>query len=193
MRIAFLSLVLAAIAFASAARADNFAASLEAGTEREPGDFSHAVLNYDNVTAVWNSDSGLSIIGFLQSSRPRGASSVWLIEGMAGYREAASESLSLYVSGGFGERMSAERHFAYFTVRGGVDKAFGEHFVWNVVNLRYRNGLDADFAYRTSVAGTGLTWRVNNELSLYTRVFAAFDTEFHFAGTGIGIGARKHF
>ena len=194
MRVAFRPvLASASVAFATVAHAGNFAASLEAGTERDAHDFSHAVLNYDNATAVWNSDSGAQVIGFLQSSRPRGTSSVWLVEGMAGHRFVLSDSFSFYASGGFGERMSAERRFAYVTVRGGVDEAFGEHFVWNVVNLRYRNGLDADFTYRSSVAGTGITWRLNDELALYTRVFAAFDTEFHFAGTGFGVGARKYF
>ncbi len=188
-----LVLAFAAVAFATMTHAGNLAASLEAGTERDAQDFSHAVLNYDNATIGWNADNGFGLVGFFQSSRPTNGPAVWLAEGMAGYRHPVSDRFSLYVSGGFGERMSAERRFTYVTVRGGVDEMFGEHFVWNAINLRYRDGLDPDFTYHSSVAGTGITYRLNDEFALYTRVFAAFDTHFHFAGAGFGIGARKYF
>lgn len=186
-------LALAAIAFATVAHADNFAASLEAGTERDAHDFSHAVLNYDNFTIAQSYGSGWGWIGFLQNNRPRGTPAVWAVEGMVGYRAPVLDSFAWYASGGFGERMSPVLSFTYVTFRGGVDEAIGEHVVWNVVNLRYRNGLDSDVTYRASVAGTGVTYRVNDQFALYTRVFAAFDTEFRFVGTGFGIGARRYF
>lgn len=173
--------------------AGDLSVAFEAGTEREPGDFSHAVLNYDNATIVQTYGSGLSLIGFLQSSRPHDADAVWSVEAMAGYRWPIASSMSIYCSAGAGERMSAARSFAYLTMRGGVDQALGEKWTWNVLNLRYRNGIDSGTTYRASIAGTGLTYRLDEDFALYARVFAAFDTEFHFAGTGIGIGARRYF
>jgi hypothetical protein len=187
-----LALLVAGLAPATAA-AESMTASLEAGTERAPRDFSRAVLNYDIATLTEMYDSGLSWTAFAQNSRvAHNGPNVWALEAMLGYRYAFSRYL-VYGSAGFGERLIKPHDIAYATFRFGMDATLSRSFTWNALNLRYRDGLDRDVVYRSSVAGTGVTWRATEDTALYTRVFAVFDTQDRFAGTGLGLGLRRFF
>ena len=191
---ALLAAALAAgMGLVGAAQAGSFAASLEAGTEREPRDFSHAVLNYDIATLTEMYDNGLSWTAFAQNSRAaHGGPEAWALEGMLGYRYGFSRFL-VYGSTGLGERLTKARDFPYATFRFGLDAVVDRELTWNALNLRYRSGLDRGFVYHSSVAGTGLTWRPGAEFAFYTRVFGVLDTQYRYAGTGFGLGVRRFF
>ena len=75
----------------------------------------------------------------------------------------------------------------------GADDALEHGFIWNAVNFRYRTGWDARFPYHSTTAGTGFTYRIKSDFAIYSRVFAVFDTNYRFAGTGIGLGLRTFF
>lgn len=191
---ALVVLALAGVAVPRPAAADTLYAGLEAGTLRSPSDFSHPVLSSDIATVTHTYDSGLSWTAYLQNSRrAQDGRTNWAFEGMVGYRYNHTPSLSVYGNVGMGEFLSVVRDFPYVTVRGGADFALSRSFTWNVVNLRFRDGLDPDFAYKSSVAGTGFTYRLNETFAVYTRVFAVYGTEFRFDGTGLSIGFRRYF
>lgn len=185
---------LAVAALASPAPAADYAAALEAGSEREAGDLSKAVLNYDIVSLTHSFDNGLSWTAQAQNYRAaRHGAVTWAVEGLVGFRRATSPSFSLYANVGVGERMSPTRDFPYLSLRAGADEALGGGVVWNVINLRYRTGWDRRFPYHSTAAGSGLSYRLSDDFALYTRVFAVFDTNYRFAGTGIGLGLRRFF
>lgn len=187
-------LAIAGIAVPRAVHAGTLYAGLEAGTLRSPSDFSHPVLTTDIATITHTYDSGFMWIGFLQNSRrAQDGRTNWAVEGMAGYRYNYTPSLSVYGNVGLGEFLSVVRDFPYVTIRGGFDIALSPSFTWNALNLRFRDGLDPEFAYKSSVAGTGFTYRMNETVAVYTRVFAVYGTEFRFDGTGISIGFRRYF
>lgn len=179
---------------ATQARAESFTASAEAGTERDAADFSKAILNYDIVSVTRSFADGMSWTAQLQNYRAaRSGTVTWAFEGLVGYRHPMTPSVSLYGNIGLGERMSPTRDFPYLTLRAGADDVLGGGVTWNVVNLRYRTGWDKHFPYHSTTAGTGLSYQIDPDFALYTRVFAAFDTFYRFAGTGLGLGVRTYF
>lgn len=194
MRVAT-ALACAALALAAMpARAENFSAALEAGSERDADDFSKAVLNYDIASVTRSFDNGMSWTALVQNYRAtRHGAVTWAVEGLVGYRYAATPSFSFYANIGGGERLSPTRDFPYLALRLGADHALGGDFTWNVVNLRYRTGWDKQFPYHSTAAGTGITYRMSSAFALYSRVFAMFDTNYRFAATGIGLGLRTYF
>ena len=186
--------LLCGLVAASPASAAGFTAALEAGTEREAGDFSKAILNYDIASLTRSFDNGTSWTVQLQNYRAASHGAVtWALEGLAGYRYAATSTFSLYGSVGGGARMSPTRDFPFLSLRLGADDVLGYGFTWNVVNLRYRTGWDKKFPYHSTAAGSGLTYQIDARFALYTRVFAVFDTKYRFAGTGLGLGLRTFF
>lgn len=174
------------------AMAENLTVSLEAGTERAPQDFSRAVLNYDIVSVTETYDSGFTWTAMTQNYRAASHGPVtWAAEGLIGYRHKfSSHSYSLYGNIGAGERLSPTRDFPYLALRLGADDVLHGGFTWNVVNLRYRTGWDRQFPYHATSAGTGVTYQAGEHLSVYSRLFAAFDTSYRYAGAGIGIGVK---
>lgn len=189
------ALACAALAVAAVpARAENFSAALEAGSERDADDFSKAVLNYDIASVTRNFDNGVSWTALVQNYRAaRHGAVTWAVEGLVGYRYEATRAFSLYGNIGGGERLSPTRDFPYLALRLGADDALGGDFTWNVVNLRYRTGGDRQFPYHSTAAGTGITYRMSQDLALYSRIFAVFDTNYRFVATGIGLGLRTYF
>ena len=173
------------------ASAESLTISLEAGTERAPKDFSRAVLNYDILSVTRTYDSGFTWTAQVQNYRAASHGPVtWATEGLLGYRHPVSASLSIYGNVGAGERLSPTRDFPYVSARLGADDALGHGFTWNAVNLRYRTGWDRQFPYHSTTAGTGLSWQASDQVALYGRAFAVFNTGYRFAGTGLGLGAR---
>jgi hypothetical protein len=179
---------------AAPALADTMYASLETGTVRSAGDFSHPFAYSDIATLTRTYDSGFSWTAFLQNARMvQSGRSSWAVEGLAGYRYRWTESFSIYGTAGAGELFSPVQDFPYLTARAGMDWAVTKTLTWNIVNLRHRSDVQSDFSYRASVAGTGLTYRMSDEFAIYTRVFLVWDTRFHFDGTGLALGLRKYF
>ncbi|MBV8979213.1 MAG: hypothetical protein JOZ13_17730 [Alphaproteobacteria bacterium] len=179
------------LSLSSAAHAEGLTVSLEAGSERTAADFSKALLNYDIVSLTKDAGNGLSWTLQVQNYRARTSGAVsWAGEGLVTYRRAMGENTSLYASLGGGERFAPTRDFPYLTVRLGADDTLGSGFTWNALNLRYRTGFDQRYPYHSTTAGTGLTYRTDRDVAIYGRVFAAFDTGYRFAGTGVGLGLR---
>lgn len=172
-------------------RADSPGISLEAGTERDPHDFSRATLNFDTISFTDTYDNGWGWTALVQNYRAANHGPItWLGEGLIGYRHKLTSSLSLYAGAGGGQRQSPTRDFPFFGARAGADELVADGLVWNAVNLRYRTGFDPHFPYHSSSVGSGLSWHVSERNEFFGRVFAVFNTNYSFAGTGLAIGLR---
>jgi len=172
----------------------NTSASYEAGTVRDKLDLAHPVLNYNFFTVSQPLSYGFSWVAAVQNARPaHGGLPNWFLEGYLGYRYSYSPTLSVYGYVGGGERLSRAGNFPVFAFRAGIDKKMSTKLTWNAADLRWRASLDNKFHYYSPVLGTGLTYQAADDLSLYTRLFASFDSDYRFLGTSVGVGVKTTF
>lgn len=168
--------------------------SLEAGTERDAHDLSQFVLNYDLLTVVRFQDDGVLWGGQLQNFRPAGHGIIsWAAEGLAGYSYKYTPSAMLTGAIALGEHFGGTGDFPYYVFRFSNDMRVAPNIIWNSITIRYRNSFDEQNHYLNTQIGTGLTYQVNGEVSLFGRGFIAFGQRYNLDGIGFGIGIRTAF
>jgi len=97
-------------------------------------------------------------------------------EGNVGYRQPLTDSFSVRLGAGVGERIQARGNFGYYALYARTDYQLIPQVTLNLGQYRYRNAFDTTNRFETHQVGAGVTWHMDTSKSVGLRIYRTYNS-----------------
>lgn len=171
---------------------DSTTVDLSVTSDREEADISVPQSAKVELGLAHTFDGGIILGGSMEYSNTAFSDSATLnLETTVGYRAHLNDVVSVSGSVGIGERVQVSGtgdDIGYYVLRAAADLKLNDTVTWNAVALRYRDGFDPDDDYLTPQVATGLTFKLDEQNAVSTKVqYNTKDGEPYTIGFALGL------
>lgn len=115
------------------------------------------------------------------------------LEVQGGYNFPAILGISLGGKLGVGEHFTDIKNYPYYALYGNVDYKVGKSLTFNAVQYRYRNAVDTANLFESHQIGTGLTYGLIGNHSVYGTLYRNLDNKYNPVDNGVTVGYKYNF
>ena len=115
------------------------------------------------------------------------------LEAQGGYSLPSILGVSLSGKVGVGEHFTYGKNYPYYAVYGNIYYKVGKNITFNAVQYRYRNAFDSANLFESHQIGTGMTYNVVGNHSVYGVLYRNLDNKYNPVDNGVTVGYKYDF
>jgi hypothetical protein len=187
--------VVAIVATACDATAQNSSVGVGIISDRDPGNFDDPKNTKYELNGSHTFSGGLIIGGSFQYTDTAFSDQTSQnLEGTIGYRVPLNLAFSVSGSAGIGEhwRQDPGANFPYYVLRIAADFRLSQAVTWNAVSYRFRDAFDRNDNYDTPQIATGVTFNLDEQRSISTKIMRNWK-DGQPSSTGVSLGFRQRY